>query len=417
MPTTTLHNPPQSDLNNESTPFDPIPGAAGRRVALLAVHHVAAGGQTLTGGAEKYTRTVIRRLMDAGATVHVGYSGTAIYDDLLERYHPRKLTVEHTGWIDECLSGDSRLRIDTIRDRRRWLRSTQADTLFAVQQASGGAFGASLVAARSLGLRVAVSLRQRPEPIGEGERKRYFGVIPSLSLWRRRLIWRRRLPALCCHALIYNSRRVADAYGECYGFPAGRSHVIYNGEFTHDTPPAGRTPRTIGCVGRVTEAKGADVMLDAFTIVARRHPACRLAYYGDGPMASVLAARARVRGLGDRVVMAGYQPDRGAIYSDVDICVQPSRRESMSNSVIEAMARGIPCVVTDVGGMREAVENEQSGFVVPQDDPAACAEAICKLLEDQSRYARFSKAARRRTQRDFDICILMRRTIEVILGL
>ncbi|MFQ5494990.1 MAG: glycosyltransferase family 4 protein [Phycisphaerae bacterium] len=414
-----LHERSTSGWDAKSIHFDAIPAAVGRRVALLAVHHVAVDGLTLTGGAEKYTRWVIRGLMDAGATVHVGYSGTGLYDDLLERYHPRKLTVEQTGWIDDRLSGDGRLRVGTIRDRRRWIRSTQADTVFAVQQAGGGAFGASLVAARSLGLRVVAALRQRPDPIGAGEQERYFGMIPSLSLWRRRLIWRRRIPALCCHALIYNSRRVADAYQASYGFPAGRAHVIYNGEFTGDSPPARdeHRPRTIGCVGRVTEAKGADVLLDAFTIVARRHPACRLAYYGDGPLAPVLAARARVRGLGDRVVLAGYEPDRGAIYSDVDICVQPSRRESMANSVIEAMARGIPCVVTDVGGMPEAVEDERCGYVVPGDDAAACAEAICKLLDDRSRYRRFSEAAWRRSRREFDIRTLMRRTVEVILGL
>ncbi len=401
----------------EARRFCPVPAARGRRIVVLAVHHVDVDGMTYTGGAEKYVLTVVRALLDAGAVVHVGYSGTGIYHDLLDASDPRQLTVERTGWINAATSGDARIRLRTLRERRRWLRATGADSLFAVQQASGGAFGASLAAAKSLGLRVVASLRQLPDAPPPPTGRRWFGLVPSPEWWRRRLIWRRRLPAMCCDALIYNSRRVAQAYESTYGFPNGRARIIHNGEFPCNRRPAPPRALRIAGVGRVTTAKGADVLLDAFLIVARRHPECSLTYYGDGELIPTLQAKAAAHGLADRVRFPGHQADRDEMYANMDILVQPSRRESMSNSVIEAMARGIPCVATDVGGTTEAIIDGQTGYIVPLNDPVASAGAICKLLDAPDRLARFAGAAIARTRSRFDIRPLMRETVETILGI
>lgn len=398
--------------------FESLPEARGRRIVLLAVHHVRVGERIYTGGAEKYIQTVIRALLDAGASVHVGYSGTSIYEELLEAYHPRRLTVEQTGWINESLSGDARLRLSLLRDRRRWLRATAADTVFAVQQAGGSAFCASLLAARSLGLRVVTSIRQSPEPPPPASSKRWFGIVPTPHLWRRRLILRRRLPALFSHAVIYNSSRVASAYEEQYHFPANRAVVIPNGELSHADDAAQRRsiPTRIASVGRVSRAKGADTLLEAFAIVARRHPEVKLTYYGDGEMIPSLAEKAKSAGLNDRVSFAGYVSSRPEIYKAVDICVQPSRRESLSNTVVEALTRGIPCVVSDVGGMREAVVEGENGYIVATEDANAYAGAISRLISDREQYVRFSRSAMLHARREFDLRKRMRETVKVVLG-
>ncbi len=385
---------------------------------MLAVHHVQIDDHCYQGGAEKYLRLTIRALLDAGAAVHVGYSGTNIYADLLSGDAPGRLAVERTDWIDDALAGDSRLDPRTIWARRRWLRGVGADTVFVVQQAGGGAFAASLVAARSLGLRTVMSVRQLPEPLPPPTGKRWFGLIPSPELWRRRLAWRRWLPARCCHAIIFNSRRVAEAYDREYRYPVGRIRVIPNGEEVRGARPGAPAGKScsIGTVGRVSQAKGADVLLEAFALLASRHAGSRLVYYGDGPLVSELQAKATRAGLADHLVFAGYQADQEAIYNDIDIYVQPSRRESMSNSVIEAMARGIPCVVTDVGGLPETVLHEQTGLVVPSDDVHALWAAIDRLLSDPEARTRFGAAGQERVRREFALGEVMRRTVEVILG-
>lgn len=416
MPVAVLPKPADPLVTSPSPLLSPMSGAQGRRVAVLAAHHVHVDGQTLTGGAEKYVQSVVRALLDAGAEVHVGYSGTTIYEGLLEQYDPRRLTVERTGWLNDVLSGDRAITLATVRKRRRWFRATGADTVFAIQQAGGGAFAASLLAARTMSLRVAASLRQEPETLPPTSSDRWLGLLPMPRLWQRRPVWRRRIAALWCDVLIYNSHRVATAYQTQLGFPTRRTRVIYNGELPAERRPP-RVPRNIAAVGRVTEAKGADLLLEAFTTVARRNPGSHLTYYGEGPLMTALAARAEAHGLEDRVTFAGYCADRAEIFRNIDLCVQMSRRESMSNSVVEAMARGIPCVVADVGGLPETVADGQSGYVVASGDSAACADAICELLGDRERYTLFAQAAFDRARRLFDIRILLRQTVEAILGI
>lgn len=391
---------------------------AGRSVLVLTVHHLRTRDWNQTGGAEKYTLLVIDALLSAGAKVHVGYSGNSIYDGLAKHSRAEQLKVEYLGWVNESMSGDARLYPRTILARRRWLKATGAGTLFVVQQGGGGAFGATLVAARSLGMRIVSSIRQLPIPFPPATGKRWIKVIPSPELWRRRLIWRRRVPAWCCDAIIFNSERVAKAHYEQTRHPRHRVRIIYNGESAHPRQ-AGTNgfPHRIASVGRVTEAKGADLLLTAFNRIARQHPEASLTYYGEGPLIPTLREKADALGLSDRVSFAGYEPDRSAIYKNIDVYVHTSRRESMSNSVVEAMARGIPCVVSDVGGLPETVLDGQTGFVVPPDHPDACAGAISRLLADRDAYARLSEAALERARSKFSLERVMGETVDTILGL
>jgi len=443
---------------DQGTNSSALPGTtaigAGRRVLVLAVHHVDVDGLRYHGGAEKYILTAVRALLNCGASVHVAYSGTSIYDDLIaetgrgrlrsglrtsgspgrqaERRCERAvfkqlLSVERTDWINDALAGDARLELGTILRRRRWLKTTDADTVLAVQQAGGGAFAASLVAARSLGFRVVSSIRQMPEPLPAAIGGRRLGLLPSPQLWRRRLIWRRRIPALCCAAIIFNSRRVAEMHVGQYDLPRARIRIIPNGETVaarteprphnlSNAPGALDRQARIATVGRLTEAKGADTLLEVFALLARRHAGVRLIYVGDGPLLGDLQARAENLGLRDRVRFDGYQRDHDAIYRNVDVYVQMSRRESMSNSVLEAMARGIPCVVADVGGLPELVADGTNGFVVPPESATACAEAISRLLEEPALYDRMSRASKDRVRTCFDLATIMQQTAQVVLG-
>ncbi|MCB9854609.1 MAG: glycosyltransferase family 4 protein [Phycisphaerales bacterium] len=397
--------------------FAPIAGAEGRRVVLIAVHHVRVGDITYTGGAEKYIQTVIPALIDAGALVHVGYSGSSIYDHLLETYHPNQLTVEKTDWLDDVLSGDRGVDPSLVLDRIRWFRATHADTALFVQQASGSAYCASLLAARAARLRVVSSLRQPPQPIPAPPRRRIAGVFPRPGLWRRRVIWRHRLPAMLSQTLVYNSERVAEEYEQTYAYPRGKRCVIHNGASAIDACPSRASTHRIATVGRLTEAKGADRLLSAFERIAREDAEAELTYYGDGPWVDDLRERCAEAGLNGRVRLAGFVQDRDAIYANVDIYVHASQRESMSNSVIEAMARGIPCIVTDVGGMREAIVDGECGLVVPPDDADALVNAIRRLRSDRATYDRCSAGALARAKSMFDERANMERMVRAVLGI
>ncbi len=374
------------------------------RVAVLSVHYARSGGFLQLGGAEKYARCVVSSLLDSGARVHAAYSGDDIYQNVANESNAKRFTIERTDWLNESLSGDARLKPGVIRERLRWLRARNITTLIAIQQNGGGSFAASLVAGRLLGLRVVSSIRQEPIAPPDSSGKRWLGLISTPELWRRRLIWRRRIAQGCCDALIFNSAACADLHHLHYQHDRRRERIIPNGEY-FTAQPLQRRGTSVASVGRVTEAKGADVLLDAFGRIARRHPAATLTYYGDGPLIPVLRDRAGSMGLATRVQFAGYAADRDAMYSNVDVLVQPSRREAMSNSVVEAMARGIPCVVADVGGL-----------VFASGEASECAAAISRLLDHPDEARRVGEAGRSKARAAFDARAIEAATVEAILG-
>ena len=87
----------------------------------------------------------------------------------------------------------------------------------------------------------------------------------------------------------------------------------------------------------------------------------------------------------------------------LDLFVLPSKAEGISNTIMEAMASGLPVVATEVGGNRELVVQGQTGMLVPQDDPQAMAEAMAAYLTDPDRCRREGAAARDRAERVFSL--------------
>ncbi len=385
--------------------------AVARRVTVLAVHHEAAEGPRLLGGAEKYLLDTIDALLEAGVDVQVAYSGTNLYRPLVAYWGPFRLRVENVNWIDAALHGDDVDDPATISSRMDWLASTSAATVFAVQQASGAAFRASLIAARRLGLRVVQSIRQPPVPVASA------GVLGSLVPWRRRAVARVRMAAVACDAIIFNSRIVRDEYVRMYRLPVGKCQVIHNGEHAAAGATRARTGRRLAVVGRLTEAKGSDSALEAFQRIADRYSDATLTFFGDGPLRADLAARASAAGLGERVRLAGFEADRDRMFAQMDVCVLASRRESMSNATLEAMARGIACITTNVGGQTELVEVGATGWVVPPGDVAALAGAMDEALRDPREATERGVAARRYVAAHFDRPRQRAQTVASILGI
>jgi glycosyltransferase involved in cell wall biosynthesis len=108
-------------------------------------------------------------------------------------------------------------------------------------------------------------------------------------------------------------------------------------------------------------------------------------------------------GIQDRIIFTGYRDDVSQILGETDIFVLPSLFEAFPRSVIEAMSSGKPVIVTDVGGCREAVEDDVSGFVVPPGKSEALADRIHMLGTDDKRRLEIGRAARTRAEGMFGI--------------
>jgi glycosyltransferase involved in cell wall biosynthesis len=179
------------------------------------------------------------------------------------------------------------------------------------------------------------------------------------------------------------------------GFPADRTIVIPNGIDTEQfRPDRRRRAETraalgvtdddllIGRVGRLDPQKDYPTFLRAAAAIARARPAARFLCVGTGPSdyERQLRELSEELGLGDRLIWAGPRGDMPAIYNALEVMVSSSAYgEGLPNVVAEAMACGVPCVVTDTGDSAWVVG--ETGMVVKRGDPPALAAATVDLLD------------------------------------
>lgn len=175
---------------------------------------------------------------------------------------------------------------------------------------------------------------------------------------------------------------LAERYGARLirlGAPADRVRVIPPPYDPRAIPRPGDRGRDVLFLGRLTQEKGADLLLEAF---ARLAPPTRLVLAGDGPLRSALAARARALGVADRVVLPGFLDvtRKRAALEGAAVLALPSRDEAVPVAILEALAAGVPVVATEVGAVPETVG--RAGIVVPRGDREALTAALTAVLVD-----------------------------------
>lgn len=142
----------------------------------------------------------------------------------------------------------------------------------------------------------------------------------------------------------------------------------------------GRDATIVLYVGRLSREKGLGVLAEAFRRAAAQRPDLRLALVGDGPYRRELAAA--LEGTPHRFLGSLQGSALAAAYASADLFCIPSETETFGQVIREAGASGLPVVVSDRGGAREAVEHGRTGLVVRAGDPAAFADAIGTLAGD-----------------------------------
>jgi L-malate glycosyltransferase len=197
------------------------------------------------------------------------------------------------------------------------------------------------------------------------------------------------------HGVVANSTAVAARLRH-ERVRAREISVIPNGIDVDAYTPRTRTGelRRIVTVANLRPEKAHEVLIDAFAALSTTHPQLELLVVGNGSRAGDLRARAAERGVASRVRFVGHREDVPAILSESDVFVLPSRSEAFPNSVMEAMAAGLPVIATAVGGVPELVQHEVSGILIPPDDRAALARSLRALIADPARAASLGRAAR-----------------------
>lgn len=175
------------------------------------------------------------------------------------------------------------------------------------------------------------------------------------------------------------------------------------------TPPVLDTP-TVAFVGRLVPVKGLPVLLAAWRQVIDRLPG-RLVIAGDGPQRAELERLVAELQLGDSVEFKGNVSDVPSVLAGAAVYVQPSYQEGMPNSVLEAMACGLPVVGSRVSGNVDLIASGESGLLVPPGDPDALAGALVELLSAPGRAQAMGRRSREIVEQRFAVPSVLQRLL------
>jgi glycosyltransferase involved in cell wall biosynthesis len=174
--------------------------------------------------------------------------------------------------------------------------------------------------------------------------------------------------------------------------------VVENGavlaEGEGDAPPPRGTEFVIVSVGRLVPEKDYPLMIAALAELRRTMPEARLRIAGEGAARGAVEEAIARHGLGGAVLLAGFQGNVREWLREADLFCLSSRTEGLPVALLEAMAAGLPAVVTDAGGMGVVVRQARCGIVVPRGGAAALAAALEELARDEPRRLEMGRRAR-----------------------
>lgn len=209
------------------------------------------------------------------------------------------------------------------------------------------------------------------------------------------------------------------------GMAKDKIRVLFNGVDAKAAPAHDRTilrefgvredEKVVTILTRFSEEKGVPFLLRSVAkLKAETTVPFRLLLVGTGPDFDRDKALIPQLGLEDTVILTGFRSDTARLLAASDVYLNSSSSEAMSFAILEALAAGLPLVVTDVGGNPELVHTgDTCGLTVPYGDEAAYAAAIARLLEDDALRQQYSAAARAKAQGEFDLYHLLDELFEI----
>lgn len=254
-----------------------------------------------------------------------------------------------------------------------------------------------------------------------GEHGRDVGDLDGSN---RKYQWVRRFYRPFVTYYIALSRDLEDYLTDTVGMARTEVAQIYNGvdaerffpaarrEQIHGCPFTGEDLWLVGTVGRMQTVKNQTDLAKAFIAALRMAPelksAMRLVMVGDGPLRAASLALLEQAGCADLAWLPGERGDVPEILRGLDCFALPSLAEGISNTILEAMASGLPVVATDVGGNRELIEEGTTGTLVSSGDVQAMAREIVALARNRERAQDMGRAGRLAVERKYSMAAMVR---------
>jgi len=347
------------------------------------------------GGPQVHVRDICRALSQMGHTVAVFTSGIGPYVDELKR-----LGIETREIPSLVRNLDPYRDFLAFREIKAAMRSFRPD-LISAHSSKAGLLGR--LAGRSM--RIPTIFTAHGWAFSEGTAPRA----------RRLYTWMEKAVAPATFLVISVSdydRQLALTNGV---LPKEKIVTVHNG--MPDVPVSRRSnpavdPVRIAMVARMELPKDHAALLRALSTLATEHPNLQLDFVGDGPLRPSVEAAAASFGVSDRVRFLGFQRDVSGPLAEAQIFVLLSRHEGFPRSIVEAMRAGLPVVASDVGGIREAVVDGETGFLVPRGAHDRLCRNLSRLAGDAALRGTLGANGRRRYEAHFTFETMLTRTLQ-----
>ena len=374
-----------------------------RRRTLLFVTNVFS-----YGGTEKHLLELLKRLTDPNVQSIVLCTDSDPFTERLKNGCQASVAIR------------SEKSLKSIKDWIRVYREITPDVVVLVYGTIWMIPWLAAAAARLAGVRRLYAIHQlMPVPPSEArvlEIKSPRDMLRRVFGRRVRRMLSARVPPHLCNKTICVSDAVRSSLVEHYGFPARKLLTIHNGVSSTEFAPGqsdGQAIRTelgirpdefvLVCAARLSPEKGIDILLSAMSQIIQTASSCKCILVGDGYLRETLTEQVKSLGLSHHVFMVGFQADVRPYLRAADAFVLTSHIEGLPISALEAMAVGLPCVVTNVGGNAEAVAHNVNGLIVTPGSVEEVVEAMSYLLTHPKERTSMGHASRSRVSNQFDI--------------
>jgi len=235
--------------------------------------------------------------------------------------------------------------------------------------------------------------------------------------WARDWVSTRVLRGIGCPIIAIAKSGVGDL--SQLGIERSRLHLVHNGvsdSMSGDRDAIrrrwgiGPAEIVLGCVARLEPQKNP---LFLPPLLSKLPPHVRLVWIGDGSLMVAMRKCAAEHGVSDRVLLLGWQHDARSLLCGLDVFVLPSLYEGFPFAILEAMAAGLPSVVSDVDGVGEALIDGQSGFLCRPNDSKQWLETLTTCVEDPTLRSRLGNAAATRHREEFSLHAMASKTAEI----
>jgi glycosyltransferase involved in cell wall biosynthesis len=345
------------------------------RVALVSLTPLG------TGGIETHLLQLVRGLKEDVDFVLVG-----------DVHPPLHSLIEAEGVAIERVTATGKVDLSCLSELRRVFQRRGIQIVH-THDTRGGLLGR--LAGRSLGLECIHTVHTPAFFLREGgvSKRIYQLVEGALNRWATRTVI---FVSPTIQALYTQARIVRATQAVC--IPNGLEPFWFEELTARATPSSGAQ---FIYIGRLSPEKDVSTLVRAFGRVLREVPQARLKIVGDGAERASLEGLARELGCGGRIEWTGSlsrEAVRGALHR-ADVFVLPSRFESMSYTLLEAMASGLACIATRVGGNADLIQEGVQGWLVAPGDPPALAAAMLAMGRSRAEREHMGETARRSARR------------------